>query len=386
MGGSVGSLLYCGEPLLMYPWRPGSSFRPEPHPTVGRKAIMSTPWQPPEAWTRVRTIDAHTAGEPLRIIVEGLPSIPGDTILEKRRHAKERLDRLRTALMWEPRGHADMYGAILTDPVTPDGDLGVLFLHNEGFSTMCGHGIIGLAMAGVNSGAITLSSDDGEDGTVPIRMDTPAGRVTAFAQREGGQVRRASFHNVPSFVLASDRTLDLDGVGPVRYDVAFGGAFYAFCSADELGVSLGSEDVRSLIDVGMLVKRGVMESLSITHPFEEDLGFLYGTIIVGPARKPGRHSRNVCIFADGEVDRSPTGTGVSARAALHFARGELGLGEPFTVESILGTTFTGSVVKTTTFGPYEAVVPQVTGTAFITGRNEMLLDPDDPLKDGFLLR
>jgi trans-L-3-hydroxyproline dehydratase len=279
-----------------------------------------------------------------------------------------------------------MYGAILTEPVTQDGDVGVLFLHNEGFSTMCGHGIIGLAMAGMDSGALTLDSDSGEDGAVTIRMDTPAGRVTAFGHREGGRIRETSFHNVPSFVYATDQILEIDGVGPIRYDVAFGGAFYAFCKAEELGVSLTPEDFRSLIDLGMQVKRGVMECLPITHPFEEELGFLYGTIIVGAAQSSGHHSRNVCVFADGEVDRSPTGTGVSARAALHFARGELGLAEPFTVESILGTTFTGEVVETTNFGPFEAVIPRVTGKSYITGRNELLLDPGDSLRTGFLLR
>ncbi|HEX6385484.1 MAG TPA: proline racemase family protein, partial [Anaerolineae bacterium] len=176
------------------------------------------------------------------------------------------------------------------------------------------------------------------------------------------------------------------GIGPVRYDVAFGGAFYAFCRAEELGVELTAGDFRQLIDVGMCVKKAVMAALSIDHPFEVDLGFLYGTIIIGPAHKPGHHSRNVCIFADGEVDRCPTGTGVSARAAIHYARGELALNEPFVVESILGTTFTGEVVDTIRFGPYDAIIPQVTGTAHITGRNELLIDPADPLRHGFILR
>ena len=345
---------------------------------MAEKIPLPRSWSPPSDWLRITTLDVHTAGEPLRIITGGLPHLSGNTILDKRRYAQEKLDYLRTALMWEPRGHADMYGAILTEPVTQDGDAGVLFLHNEGFSTMCGHGVIGLAMAGVEGGAVASS------GT--LRLDTPAGRVTAFSEREEERVVSASFLNVPSFVYALDQEVDVEGLGRVRYDVAFGGAFYAFCRAEELGVDLESKDFRILMDVGMKIKRAVMSSLPIRHPFEADLGFLYGTIIVGDAKESENHSRNVCVFAEGEVDRSPTGTGVSARAALHFARGELDVGDQFTVESILGTTFTGEIVEATTFGPHDAVIPRVSGTSYITGRNELLVDPNDPLRHGFILR
>ncbi|MCB9421936.1 MAG: proline racemase family protein [Ardenticatenaceae bacterium] len=342
---------------------------------------MTLNWQPPDNWLRITTIDAHTAGEPLRVITSGYPDLPGETILAKRRYALEHYDHLRTALMWEPRGHADMYGCILTEPERPSSDLGVLFLHNEGYSTMCGHGIIGLAKVGLDTGLIDKPGDH-----PVIKMDTPAGLVTAYAERVNGRVTQVSFHNVPSFVYALDQTVDVPGIGPVRYDIAFGGAFYAFCHAEELGVGLTSADFRQLIDVGMRVKTAVMTNHPIRHPFADDLSFLYGTIIVGAAHDPAHHSRNVCIFADGEVDRCPTGTGVSARAALHYARGELALNEPFIVESILGTTFTGQVVETTEFGPYKAIIPQVTGTAHIVGRNELLIDPEDPLQNGFILR
>jgi trans-L-3-hydroxyproline dehydratase len=339
-------------------------------------------WTPPGDWIRITTLDVHTAGEPLRILTGGFPELPGDTILEKRRYAKAHQDHLRTALMWEPRGHADMYGAIVTEPVTEDGDLGVLFIHNEGFSTMCGHGIIGLAMAGVEGGAVPLPP-----GGAPIRMDTPAGRVTAYPETDAdGTVTRVSFLNVPSYVAAVDEPVDVEGVGPVRFDLAFGGAYYAYCRASDFGLSLDAAEFRTLIDLGMRIKRAVMDTVPIVHPFEPDLGFLYGTIFVGDAHDPGNHSRNVCIFAEGEVDRCPTGTGVSARAALHHARGELEVGERFTVESILGTTFSGEVAETTEFGGHAAVIPRVTGTSFVTGRNELLLDPRDPLRHGFILR
>lgn len=342
---------------------------------------MPLNWTPPADWVRLTAVDAHTAGEPLRIFTGGWPVIPGDTILEKRRYAQTHHDQLRRATMWEPRGHADMYGCLLTEPVTPDGDVGVLFLHNEGFSTMCGHGIIGLTKVALDTGLID------KPGNAPVlNIDSPAGRVTAYARREKGVVTAVSFHNVPSFVYALDQVVDVPGLGAVPYDVAFGGAFYAFVRAEDVGVGLAAENVGELITKGRAIKTAVRQSLPIHHPFEPDLGFLYGVIFIGAAHDPAHHSRNVCIFAEGEVDRCPTGTGVSARAALHFARGELGLRQPFVVESILGTTFTGEVVEVTAFGGYTAVIPQVTGTAHICGRNELLIDPDDPLRDGFILR
>lgn len=340
-------------------------------------------FEPPPSWTVVTTLEAHTAGEPLRVVVRGAPDVPGATLTEKRRWAMEHLEPLRRALMWEPRGHADMYGALLTEPVTPDGDAGVLFMHNEGWSTMCGHGVIALATVLLEAGRV---DPPGEGEEAVIRLDTPAGRVTARARCDGRRVERVSFRNVPSFVLARDRVVEVPGLGSVRYDVAFGGAFYAFVESGALGLALEPRTVRRLIEAGMAVKRAVAEDLEITHPFEPDLSFLYGTIFYCPPRDPARFSRNVCIFADGEVDRSPTGTGVSARAALHFARGEIALREPFTVESLLGTCMTGCAVEETRFGPHAAVVPEVTGRAHLAGRCTWWIDPEDPIREGFFLR
>ena len=342
---------------------------------------MSRRWKPSSDWLAIKTIDAHAAGEPLRLIISGLPPIRGKTILEKRRYAQEHLDDLRRALMWEPRGHADMYGCILTKPVSPGSHIGVLFLHNEGFSTMCGHGIIALTKIVLETGLAQIEGD-----RPVLRIDTPAGLVIASAHRERGWISDISFLNVPSFVYAMDREVDIPGLGNVRYDVAFGGAFYAFCKAEDLGCRLVPDDFRLLIDVGMKVKSAVMMSLPVKHPISDDLSFLYGTIIVGKPHDPRHHSRNVCIFAEGEVDRSPTGTGVSARAALLYARGELKKDETFTVESILGTCFSGRVAEVGRFGPYECVTPEVTGNAYIIGRHEFLLDPKDPLRSGFILR
>lgn len=338
-------------------------------------------WEPPEEWLRITSIDAHTAGEPFRVITGGYPDLPGETILAHRRYAREKLDHLRTALMWEPRGHADMYGCILTPPVSPGADFGILFMHNEGYSTMCGHGIIGIATVALEAGLRPMVSPE-----TTIRMDTPAGLVTAHARIVDGRVASVYFHNVPSFVLALDESVDVPNLGRVRYDVAFGGAFYAFVQAAEVGLTCMPEDFRPLIEKGMAIKRAIMESAPIPHPFEDDLSFLYGTIFIGPPQDKGAHSRNVCIFAEGEVDRCPTGTGVSARLAIHHARGQVDIDERIVVESIIGSRFSGRIVETCTFGPYAAVIPEVEGAAYITGRNEWLIDPADPLRDGFILR
>ncbi len=338
-------------------------------------------WQAPAHWQRITTIDAHAEGEPLRVIVDGFPELPGETILARRRHAKATYDHLRTALMWEPRGHADMYGCILTPPVSPAADFGVLFLHNEGFSTMCGHGIIAVTRVALETGLIKTTA-----GETQVKIDTPAGLVSATIHVAQGQVPRIAFRNVPSFVLGLDEEVEVAGLGTVKYDLAFGGAFYAYVQADSVGLNCSAKHLADLLDLGMRIKRAVAQARPVPHPFEPDLSFLYGTIFIGPAESTDAHSRNVCIFAEGEVDRSPTGTGVSGRLAIHHARGEIQAGEPLTIESIIGSRFTGRVVETTQFGPYPAVIPEIAGRAFITGRHEFFLDPNDPLKHGFFLR
>lgn len=335
-----------------------------------------TDWRPPEHWTRITTIDMHTGGEPLRVIIDGLPHIEGRTVLEKRSYFRDHYDHLRTGLMWEPRGHADMYGAVVT-PAEDDADFDVFFLHNEGYSTMCGHAIIALTKLAVETKIVIKSQ---------VSFNVPAGRIEARANVSDGSVIEASFRNVPSFLYLREQHVDVPDLGRVQFDVAYGGAFYAFVKAEELGLNLEPGNFNRLIDHGRRIKREVMSRFPITHPFESDLSFLYGTIFTGPSLDPAHHSRNVCIFADGELDRSATGSGVSARAALHFAKGELGLNERITIESILGSTMSVKVVETTRFGPYDAVVPEVSGTASITGRHEFYFDPEDLSRNGFILR
>jgi trans-L-3-hydroxyproline dehydratase len=326
----------------------------------------------------VSVIDSHAAGEPLRVVTAGVDPIPGETIVAKRAWARQHLDGLRRGLMFEPRGHADMYGAIVTEPVTPDGDLGVLFMHNEGWSTMCGHGIIALTTVAIETGMLAPKDT--------IRFDAPAGRITARPDGDGTRVKAVAFENVPSFAVDLDASVDVPGIGTVRYDLAFGGAFYAYVDAAALGLDVVPEQNRALIDAGWRIKRAIMAARPITHPFESELSFLYGTIIGGAPKAQGAHARNVCVFADGEVDRSPTGTGVSGRVAIEHARARLRQGEPFVIESIIGTRFTGRVLRTTRFGPYDAVVPEVSGQAWINGRGELWFDPADPLREGFLIR
>jgi trans-L-3-hydroxyproline dehydratase len=325
---------------------------------------------------RIKTIEMHTGGEPLRVITGGLPQIEGGNVLEKRRWFRENYDYLRTGLMYEPRGHADMYGAIVTE-AEDDADFDVFFLHNEGYSTMCGHAIIALTKLIIDAGLIAGRQ---------VRFNVPAGRVLAEARVEGGVALETSFRNVPSFVLLQDRIVEVPGVGEVRFDLAYGGAFYAIVDAPPLGLELIPENHARLIEAGRRIKSAVMQNFNIAHPFEQDLSFLYGTIFTGPAQSSAHHSRNVCIFADGEMDRSATGSGVSARAALQFARGELPLHRKLVIESILGSTMSVAVVEEKTFGPHSAVVPEVGGAAYITGRSEFFFDPEDPLKSGFIFR
>jgi proline racemase len=350
------------------------------------KRMPSTPEvHPLESWSPrgriIRTVDAHTGGEPLRVIVDGFPELEGDTILARRRDARARFDALRTALMWEPRGHADMYGCILTPPVSAGADFGVLFLHNEGYSTMCGHGIIGVVTVVLETGWLKATEP-----ITRVSIDTPAGLVVAKAHVDGGRVHDVEFRNVPSFVTELDGVVAVPSLGQVRFDLAFGGAFYAFVDADRLGIECTPENYRRIIEAGIAIKNAVSTSRTIVHPGDADLGFLYGTIFIAATQSAGVHSRNVCVFADGEVDRSPTGTGVSARVAIHHARGELEPGTAITIESIIGSRFTACIAELASVGSSTAVIPEVGGQAFITGRNEFILDPDDPLRDGFFLR
>jgi len=327
------------------------------------------------------TVDAHTGGEPLRIVTGGVPRIPGATILEKRRWVREELDHVRRALILEPRGHADMYGAYLTEPVTAGADLGVIFMHNEGYSDMCGHGIVALATVAVAQGSVAR--------TIPetrIGIDAPAGFIEAYVQWDGRRVGEVRFRNVPSFLHTANLTVATPTFGDVTVDVAFGGAFYAYLEAAQVGLEVTPERLRDLVRAGHEIKHAVMAAAEVVHPLESELRGIYGTILAGPPETPQGTQRNVCVFADREVDRSPTGTGTSGRVAQLVARGRLGLGDAIVNESIIGSVFRGRALERTRVGPYDAVVPEIAGRAAIVGFNTWVVDPDDALGAGFFLR
>ncbi|KAA0259257.1 proline racemase [Deferribacter autotrophicus] len=329
----------------------------------------------------LKTIDLHTAGEPLRVIYKGLPEIEASSVLEFRRKFKEKYDFIRRALMWEPRGHADMYGCVLLPPYREGVEFGVIFMHNEGFSTMCGHGILAVIKLAVECGLV-----EKEEPLTIINIDTPAGIVKGFAEISEGVLKKTYFQNVPSFLYLEDGKVKVDGIGEVVFDIAFGGAFYAYVDANSIGLNLNQDNIKQLIDWGMRIKKKIMDSYSIEHPLEKDLSFLYGVIFTDGKTGVGEVSRNVCIFADGEVDRSPTGTGVSGRLALHYAKREINKNDELIIESVIGTRFKCRIADITVFGDYDAVIPEVEGDAYIVGKSEFIIDETDPLKYGFFLR
>jgi proline racemase len=331
---------------------------------------------------RIRTIDAHAAGEPLRLVVEGLPSPEGSTMLEKRAWAARHIDHLRQALMLEPRGHLDMYGAVLTEPVSPGAHAGVLFMHNEGWSTMCGHGVIAVTTVTLERGIVWA----GDSPT--LCLDTPAGPVIARATMEsadgGRRVRSVAFRNVASFVFEAGLAVRVPG-RTLRVDVAFGGAFYAIVDAEAAGIPVEPARLPELRRLGMHIKAEVERLRTVVHPLDEGLKGIYGTIFTAPARQPEAQLRNVTIFADAEVDRSPCGTGTAAVMAVLDEMGIFADASSFVHESIIGTTFTGRIVGRQQMGDRPAIVPEIEGSAWITGEHTFLIDGDDPLKAGFRL-
>ena len=346
--------------------------------------LNKTVFTPNKDWLQFKTIDMHTEGEPLRIVVEGFPELKGNSILEYRKYCKDNFDYLRTALMFEPRGHADMYGCILLPPNDDDGDFGIIFLHNQGYSTMCGHAIIAISTLAVEMNWIKVREGDNI-----IKIDAPCGRITSFTNVKKGKVTGVRFHSVPSFVVGLDRTVEVKGLGAVTYDLAYGGAFYAYVNMNKNNFDFGltPDSYRTIIAKGMDIKRSVMEQdQDIRHPFENELSFLYGTIFIGDSLHQSVDSRNVCVFANGEVDRCPTGSGVSGRMAIHKARKEIDFGEIIRIESITDSVFVGSLVSEEDYGSFTAIITQVAGTAHITGMHTFIIDPNDPMKNGFILR
>ncbi len=327
----------------------------------------------------INCIDTHTAGEPLRIITSGLPPIHGNTILEKRDYMLENYDHLRKMMMLEPRGHSGMYGCILVPAVTKDGDFGVLFTHNEGLSSMCGHGIIGVTKVVLETGMMVA-----KEGVNVVNIDTPAGRVTAYADVINGEVEKVRFQNVPCFVYKENISINVEGIGGISVDVAYCGAFYAYLDVKEVNLTVTTDNTEKLVNVGMEIKNKVASMMDFNHP-TSDINWLYGTILFEkPIRKENKLiTKNICIFAEGQVDRSPTGTGTGGRLALHFYKGEMKEDDILVNYSIIDTPFEGRIIKNTKEGEFDAIITEVSGTAQITGFNQLVLDPKDPLPEGF---
>ena len=330
---------------------------------------------------RVQTVDYHTAGEPFRIVVSGVGEIPGERILDKRRFALENLDGVRELLVNEPRGHADMYGCFVVEPEDDAGDLGVLFFHNAGYSTACGHGTIALVTWAIESGRIPAVEPE-----TRVFVDAPSGRLETFAKVEGSDVSWVRFRNVPSFVVERDLHLRV-GDSSINCDISYGGAFYASVDSSILGLSVTPDNLTRFISLGREIKAVIEAENEIVHPDEPELRDIYGVIFYESLeRSPVLTQRNVTIFADGEVDRSPCGSGTSARLALLEARGDLPRGSELIHHSIVGTIFSGWVTGDAEAGGLPAVITEVQGSAHRTGEHTFILEPGDGLGTGFLLR
>ena len=330
----------------------------------------------------IETVEMHTGGEPVRIVTSGYPPVEGETLLAKRRYVRENLDHLRRLLMFEPRGHADMYGVLPVEPDHPEADLAVLFMHNEGYSTMCGHAIMALGRWAVDGGRVKAQEPE-----TPVNIQCPCGLVRARVAVEGGRTGAVTFESVPAFAFALDRVVQVPGRGEVSVDIGYGGAFYALVPAARFGLDVRRAGVRELVEAAAEVTTAVKEQVPLSHPEDPDLAFLYGTILTdGNDAASETPTANVCVFADRQVDRSPTGSGVTARIAVQVARGLLPMGVTRRFESITGSVFTGRAVSRTKVGHLDAVTVEVGGRAHYTGTARFTVEPDDLLGGGFLLR
>ncbi|MFZ0450209.1 MAG: proline racemase family protein [Desulfatiglandaceae bacterium] len=326
------------------------------------------------------TIDTHTGGEPTRTIIGGLPHIPGKTIVEKMDHLKKNMDWVRTALMFEPRGHSVMSGVVLTEPTHPEADIGVIFIETGGYLPMCGHDTIGVSTALVETGMVEV-----QEPFTDITLDTPAGLTRVKVHVEGGKARSVTFRNIPSFVLDEDVEVGVPGFGKIKMDVSYGGNVYAILPANAVELEILPENASEIIEKGRIVREAVNSQVRIQHPEKSFINECTHVEFYGKPGKPGAHLKNAVFFADGGIDRSPCGTGTSAKVATLYAKGELQLNEEFVHESIIGSIFRARAVEETMVGSYQAIIPEVTGSAYIMGMSQWLMDPDDPLRKGFLL-
>lgn len=328
----------------------------------------------------IHAVDSHTMGEPTRVVVGGIPQIPGNTMAEKKRHLETHLDYLRTSLMHEPRGHNDMFGSILTTACNSDADFGIIFMDGGGYLNMCGHGSIGAATVAVETGIVTAIEPVTE-----VVMESPAGIIHAQVTVKNQKVQGVSIVNVPSFLYKADQKISVPDYGIITVDIAFGGSFFAIVDAQQLNIELVPKNITVLKKLGLQIRHIVNEKIAVQHPLLEHIKSVDLVEFYDKTDNPQADLRNVVVFGQGQVDRSPCGTGTSAKIATLFAKGRLKQNEEFVYESITHTLFKGSVIGTTTVGELSAVIPQIVGCSYITGFSQYVIDDDDPVKYGFRL-
>lgn len=329
----------------------------------------------------LKYIDAHTMGEPTRILLNGLPTIKGDTMMDKKKYLEENLDYIRTMAMHEPRGHKDMFGAIILDPINEGSDKGVIFMDGGGYLNMCCHGSIGVSTLLVEKNYIEVVEP-----ITHIKLDTPAGLIECNVEVEDGKIKQVSIINVASFLYKENIEIDIPEIGKVPVDISFGGSFFGLVKAEDLGVKVNVDNIDKLVDYGLEIRDILNREFSVVHPIDSsinqvDLVEIYDEVTSGEA-----DLKNVVVFGDGQVDRSPCGTGTSAKLAALYSKGEIEKDEAFIYESITGTKFIGRVLEDTKVEEHYAIIPEITGRAFIIGYGHLVADDEDPFKYGFTLQ
>lgn len=330
--------------------------------------------------TSLYAIDSHTMGEPTRIILEGFPEVGGNTIMEKKINLQKNYDYIRRAVINEPRGHRDMFGAVILTPTQSEADLGVVFMDGGGYLNMCGHGSIGAATVAVDQKLVPVVEPYTE-----VTLEAPAGLIHTRVKVENGKAREVSIVNVPAFLYKKGAVVAVPQLGEVTLDIAFGGNFFALVDVRKLGSDLNPQNLDFLVDAGIAIRDAVNAQIPVQHPLLTDIRSVDLVEFYGPAQSEGAMMRNIVVFGERQVDRSPCGTGTSAKLASLYACGEIKLGEDFIYESIMGTRFRGRALRETTVGEFPAIVPEITGSAYVTGRNTLILDDDDPFEYGFEL-
>ncbi|NBI07167.1 proline racemase [Senegalia massiliensis] len=326
----------------------------------------------------INAVDSHTMGEPTRIVIGGIPTILGKTMAEKKEFLQNRLDYLRTSLMLEPRGHANMFGSILTASVNDEADFGIVFMDGGGYLNMCGHGSIGAMTVAVETGIVEM-----KEPVTKVTLDTPAGIVKGEVKIENQKVKEVSIVNVPAFHYKKDITVDVPELGKIKLDISFGGSFFAIVHAKEIGLKVDIKNSDKLLKYGLKIRDAINENLEIIHPELNHINTVDLVEIYDEPTHPEADYKNVVVFGQGQLDRSPCGTGTCAKIATLYSKGELQEGEEFVYESITGTLFKGKVLKETKVGKFNAIIPEITGAAYITGFNQYVIDDKDPVKHGF---